>query len=147
MNNLDVIFSNQCPDKKLTDSWTFIHINNAFILFLLFNVFFTRKITIFGTILVFVGWEVYENSNIGINLWNKNLGYSNYRGDSVINIIGDIISGLIGCYIGYRASFVELKYRIIFIPLFFIFMEIIPYYLSQESIVIICLKYINSYNP
>ena len=47
-------------------------------------------------------WELVENSEFVINLFRENSGPSeNYRGDSQINVVGDILS----CSLGYGASY------------------------------------------
>ena len=48
-------------------------------------------------------WELVENSEFVINLFRENSGPSeNYRGDSQINVVGDILS----CSLGYGASYI-----------------------------------------
>ena len=74
-------------DKVLIDPWSGIHAGSGLILSLL-NI--SDKNCIFLAIL----WEVIENSSLGSKLW-KCIGWNNYMGDSIINIISDI------CFVVY----------------------------------------------
>ena len=52
-------------------------------------------------------WECFENTNYIIKNYNKNKEYENYKGDSIVNTIGDILFTLLGCYLyiyHYKAS-------------------------------------------
>lgn len=53
-------------------------------------------------------FEIYENQQKQIQQYRRievdSTGKTFYRGDSVINVIGDIIWNLIGIYLGYRIT-------------------------------------------
>jgi hypothetical protein len=89
--------------KHLFDIYTLTHvfwlivlaslgkmINNSYILPIIFvsSVFF----------------EMYENDHRQIIKYNRietdSYGYSSYRGDSAMNVVGDIIGNIVGIYIG-----------------------------------------------
>ena len=46
-----------------------------------------------------------ENTDYIINKYRSNSEYKNYNGDSIINIIGDILSMLVGLYISFNCNY------------------------------------------
>ena len=50
-----------------------------------------------------VVWEMVENSEFVISLFRENSGPSeDYRGDSQVNVVGDVVS----CALGYGSSYI-----------------------------------------
>lgn len=72
------------------------------------NIFGYNKIVI--TILAFSGlvFEMIENSGTEVKKYSEiekeSRGFSGYRGDSAINVIGDVLSDLFGLYLAYNLS-------------------------------------------
>lgn len=95
--------------KHMFDSASLSHI-----FFSLLATYISRKIfgqKMFVPITVFLvstGFEVYENLPDQINEYYQveleNSKVSTYTGDSIINVIGDIMSNILGIYIGYTCS-------------------------------------------
>ena len=133
-NDNHIIFSNKHQNQHLFDSWSFIHINHAFILFTILELYFSKENAILISLIISIVFEFIENSSFGHNLMRKN-GYPKYKGDTVINIIGDIISDIIGLYIGYKISFIEESKRMFYWIMVFVILELIPYNISKETVI------------
>ena len=134
------IFSNKHRDKHLFDSWTFIHINDSFIIFNLLHVFYNKNISFYITIIIGILWEIIENNGFGKYFFGK-LDYDNYECDTIINSIGDIIADIFGSYLGYFISKLK-KFKSLIILIIIIILDLIPYYLSGESNYNIIIKFI-----
>ena len=95
--------------KHLFDIYSLTHIFWLLLLSIICkNLFYNKTIPITLLIITSTLFELYENSNDQIIKYNRievnSMGESSYRGDSLINLIGDIISNLIGIYIAYEYS-------------------------------------------
>ena len=129
-----IIFSNQHQNQHLFDSWSFIHVNNMLITFIILDTFLNKRNALLLSLILCVFFEIVENSSIG-HYFMKKAGYPKYRGDTLINVIGDIICDLIGIYIGYNISFFNFNKKMLYLSSIFILLEIIPYYLSNEGVI------------
>ena len=130
----NILFSNKHQNKHLLDSWSFIHANHSFILFILLNIYFSKENSAIIGLIIGIVFEFVENSDPVIDLMRKK-GYPTYKGDTVINIIGDIISDIIGLYIGYKISFIEESKRMFYWIMVFVILELIPYNISKETVI------------
>lgn len=70
-------------DKSFIDPWSGIHTTSG----LLLGIFNLSNINI---ICLAILWEIIENSPLGKILWDI-LGWHDYNGDTLLNIISDII--------------------------------------------------------
>jgi len=65
---------------------------------------------IVSVLLLKIIFEIYENTPKQISRYNRvevnSAGGSSYYGDSIINVAGDMISSIIGIYIGYQPDYV-----------------------------------------
>lgn len=78
-------------DESMFDSWSIQHFTSGAVI-AGFGV-----INIWQFFLLHSIFEVWENT-IGIAEW-KEWGWKKYQGDSILNIIGDTLSGLLGFYL------------------------------------------------
>jgi len=98
--------------RKFIDIYTFSHISHGILFYFFFQYL---QVGLFNglilTILLEFLWEMFENTDYIIDKYRKN--YENYKGDSDINIIGDILATVIG-YIGTKyAPFLSIIYLIV----------------------------------
>jgi hypothetical protein len=82
------------------DIYTFTHITHGVILyFILYYIGFTfSSILCIGTFLELI-WEIFENTPYIIHKYRSNKEFKNYTGDSIVNILGDIVFAILGMYI------------------------------------------------
>ena len=78
----------------------------------------------FIIVFIFVGtilFEIVENSKWGLLMYRKRENKDNeYNGDSILNIIGDIIFGLIGIFLAFKIKNNITKYGLIVFLLIYI---------------------------
>jgi hypothetical protein len=91
--------------KHLFDIYTLTHIFWAIIMTVFLKLFIKNNLAIFIFVLVIkILFEIHENRPSQIIKYNRiekdSSGNTTYRGDTLINSIGDIIGGIIGIYIG-----------------------------------------------
>ena len=122
------LFSNEHQDKHLFDSFSFMHFNSGMFYYDILRIFFDQTRSIQLSIIITFFWEYWEQTDFIIDFWKKN-GYPQYEGDTLINIVGDVICNISGIYTANKINDIEKK-----ILLYFIF-EIIPYYISRENII------------
>jgi len=86
--------------QNLFDIYSWSHITHG-ILFYHFLHYLNYPINkiIFLSILFEILWEYIENTDYIIDKYRSNKKFMNYRGDSYLNIFGDILFTIIGIYI------------------------------------------------
>ena len=67
----------------------------------------------FLSIIIECLWELFENSEAVIKKYRQRDEYKNYKGDSIVNSIGDIFSMIIGYYLCYKNMNFAILYVII----------------------------------
>ena len=78
-------------------------------------------------VMIEILWEIIENSQFIINKYRNNSVISrNYKGDSIINSVGDILSMIIGYIIAYTIP------KISFLLL--IINEMVLYYIIKDNL-------------
>lgn len=107
------------------DFYSISHILWNFSLVIIFKYIGLNNRTIILSLLLFgIIFEVIENSNWGIEKYRKqetiDKGYSNYNGDTLYNIIGDIISNSIGILLAFNMK--RPLHKMIFILLLVVYM-------------------------
>ena len=84
--------------NQIFDIYSFCHITQGMVINILLhglNIPFNYRILI--TTIIVLLWELYENSQKTINKFKKQ--YNQYNGDSIVNVIGDLMSCLLGVYL------------------------------------------------
>jgi hypothetical protein len=92
--------------KHLFDIYTLTHVFWPIVMVLLGNYIFEKSKWVFTiSIVLSIVFEIFENLPEQIKRYRRieiqGNGNSSYRGDSVLNVIGDIIANIIGCYLGW----------------------------------------------
>lgn len=112
--------------KQVFDIYTISHITHGILLFYFFRKYLKTNIktALYGTIIIETLWEILENTPFIIKKYRRKKEYQYYQGDSIVNIIGDILACMIGFYFAYKSP----HYAFIFV----IITEILlfPYYAS-----------------
>lgn len=92
--------------KHMFDQYSLTHFWWSLLVTLLLKLVIkdTKRLVIVHIVLVSIIFEIIENSPTHIKRFQRieidSSGKTNYRGDSVINLIGDIMCNLLGLYIG-----------------------------------------------
>ena len=96
-------------DKHMFDIYSLTHLFWPMLLMLISNAVFGKNIKFAIFIIFFTTiFEIHENMENQIRKYHRievdSQGNSNYKGDSTINIIGDIIFNIIGVFLAYALS-------------------------------------------
>ena len=111
-----------CTSKGFIDYYSFLHLFWTYIITLIFiglklNKTFIIVVIFVGTIL----FEIFENDKHLVSLYNNYEHKDNkYNGDSMLNIISDIIFGLIGSFLAFKIKKNITKYGLIVFLLLYI---------------------------
>lgn len=111
-NIIDTHIDGSNTSQMLFDPYSFSHVSHGIIVYLILD-----KLNVninFSTIIILlfaIGWELIENTPLIINKYRKNNTFRNYKGDSVVNSIGDILCAMCGFYFAYKNK----KYSIIYL--------------------------------
>ena len=65
------------------------------------------------TIVLEIIWEIFENTPYIINKYRQKKEFKNYKGDSIVNMIGDTIFTILGYYLSYKSEKIAILYMII----------------------------------
>ena len=92
--------------KQVFDIYTISHITHGILFFYFFRYLKTNINTaLYGTIILETIWEIFENSPFIINKYRSKKEYKFYQGDSIVNIIGDILATILGFYFAYKSPY------------------------------------------
>ena len=98
--------------KQVFDIYSFSHITHGIICYFILQSLHIKPLNgLVITIIVETLWEIIENSEYIINKYRKT--YKLYEGDSIVNILGDIIFTIIGYILAYTYPFVAIIYTIL----------------------------------
>ena len=117
----------------ILDKWSFTHITHGLFIFavLLYLNGGTRNITlVYLTLLVEIAWEILENTPYIINSYRRSRSiYKEYIGDSIANIISDIIFCLFGIIIAWYLPINS-------ILILTVIVEIVSYLIIDDNVII-----------
>jgi len=100
-------------NQQIMDIYSFSHISHGILFYLILKYFKYDAITGFYiTIFLEILWEIFENTPFIINKYRRKKEYENYRGDSVVNMIGDVIFTILGYYLTYTFTSIAIIYLI-----------------------------------
>jgi hypothetical protein len=113
-NNKIVSFEidGESTNRSIIDIFTLTHINSGIILHLITK----KKIVL--TLICSILFEIIENSNYIVQKYKNSNDYNNYIGDSIVNIISDLIFVQIGFYIADKVLYENRIRMIVFLELF-----------------------------
>lgn len=86
-------------DRSVFDPYSITHISHGILLYYITNYINPKKDknNLYLSLLIEITWEVLENNTYLIELYRKYDKYSkNYIGDSIVNILADIFSMIVG---------------------------------------------------
>jgi hypothetical protein len=97
--------------QQVLDIYSFSHITHGVLLYFLLR-FLGLGVNngLYVAILMVVMWEIFENTPFIINRYRRNKEYEHYKGDSIANIIGDIILVIFGYYLSYKTPTLAILY-------------------------------------
>ena len=89
--------------QELFDIYSWSHITHGILFYHFFNYLkFSLKQIIVLSIVSEIIWEYIENTDYIIEKYRSH-NFRNYKGDSNINILGDIIFSILGIYLSYTS--------------------------------------------
>jgi len=98
--------------QNLFDIYSFSHISHGILFFLFFRYLKVNFWTgLFLTIILEFLWEMFENTEFIICLYRKD--YGNYKGDSYLNITGDIITTIIGYLLASKTLYGSILFLVL----------------------------------
>ncbi len=96
-----------CTSQHLLDPYSLSHVLHGVIFYWLLRPLAGRADLhwrLIAALALEIGWEVLENSPWVIERYRANTAALDYRGDSVLNSLGDVISAVIGFSLAARYS-------------------------------------------
>jgi hypothetical protein len=92
--------------QQLADAYSFSHILHGFLFYALLRLTFRNRLP-FATCLVVAvaiesGWEVVENTNFVIDRYRHATASLDYRGDTILNSMSDIVCAILGFVLAAR---------------------------------------------
>ena len=117
-------------DRTLFDPYSITHISHGILFYFIMNFIYPNQniLNLYRSLFIEITWEILETTDYFINLYRIHDKYSrNYKGDSIINILSDIIFMIIGFLFASKCKSSAF--------MFFIISEIILYIKIQNNLV------------
>ena len=100
--------------QQILDIYSFSHITHGILFYFLIKYLnYNIKSGLGITIILETLWEIFENTPFIINKYRQKKAYKNYKGDSIVNMIGDIIFTIVGYYFAYKSPKLSLIYLVV----------------------------------
>ena len=102
--------------QQIMDIYSFSHITHGILFYFLIkylNLFHGATKGLGVTIILETLWEIFENTPFIINKYRQKKAYKNYKGDSIVNMIGDIIFTIVGYYFAYKSPKLSIIYLVV----------------------------------
>ena len=102
--------------QQILDIYSFSHITHGILFYFLIkhlNLFHGATTGLGVTIILETLWEIFENTPFIINKYRQKKAYKNYKGDSIVNMIGDIILTIVGYYFAYKSPKLSIIYLVV----------------------------------
>jgi hypothetical protein len=119
-----------CTSQHLLDPYSLSHVLHGVIFYWVLRPFARRADLhwrLIAALALEIGWEVLENSPWVIERYRANTASLDYRGDSILNSLGDVASAVIGFIVAARFSWK------ISLALFVAF-ELLLLYLARDNL-------------
>lgn len=100
------LYDEGCMSEHLFDPWTLTHISYGIFQYFIVKLYLlkydkdTFELNFIINLVITVIFEITESSPIILNTFRKT-GYPEYGGDSLVNLIGDIIGNMSGVYLAH----------------------------------------------
>jgi len=114
--NIDFELDGKGTSQQFIDIYSLSHITHGILFYFLIqktNIPFFQKNGLYIAILLELIWEIFENTPYIINKYRKKEEYKEYKGDSIVNIIGDTLCMILGYYLAHKSSKYALLYLLI----------------------------------
>ena len=96
------------------DIYSFCHITHGILFYFLLKYLNYNTVNgLYITIILEILWEIFENTPYIINKYRQKKAFKNYKGDSIVNMIGDTIFTILGYYLSYKSEKIAILYMII----------------------------------
>ena len=100
--------------QQIFDIYSFSHITHGILFYFLLKYLNYNTINgLYITIILEILWEIFENTPYIINKYRQKKAFKNYKGDSIVNMIGDTIFTILGYYLSYKSEKIAILYMII----------------------------------
>jgi len=87
-------------NNQVFDIYTFSHVTHGIIFYNIWRYLGYRDdLSVYISVTAEILWELFENTPFIINRYRKK--FARYGGDSIVNIIGDVIFTVLGVYLAY----------------------------------------------
>ena len=86
-------------DRTVIDPYSITHISHGILFYFIMNFIYPNQniLNLYRSLFIEITWEILETTDYFINLYRIHDKYSrNYKGDSIVNILSDIIFMIIG---------------------------------------------------
>jgi hypothetical protein len=111
MKLIDYKLDGDATSKQVFDIYSFSHITHGIILYFILKILGFKNI-IYIAVLIEIIWELFENTSFIINKYRKKKEFKNFTGDSIVNMIGDVMATIIGIYLAYISHKIAILYVI-----------------------------------
>lgn len=100
--------------QQVFDIYSFSHITHGILLYFVLHHFgFSDKTVVYSAVILEVLWELIENTQYIIDKYRSNEEYENYKGDSVVNVIGDTLFAIFGIYMTIEDPMIAIQYMVV----------------------------------
>ena len=113
-NIIDYELDGKGTSQQILDIYTFSHISHGILFYYVLNninIPLIKNNALVLAIILEIAFEIFENTPYTINKYRKRKEYENYKGDSIANIIGDVLFTIVGYYFAekyLKSSFIFL---------------------------------------
>jgi hypothetical protein len=92
--------------QQIADAYSFSHILHGLLFYTILRLAFRRRLS-FATCLIIAvavecGWEIIENTDFVIDRYRRATASLDYRGDSVLNSMCDVLFAILGFFLAAR---------------------------------------------
>ena len=99
-------------NKQVFDIYSFSHVTHGILFYyILKSLGLPSTSIVYAATLLEVAWELFENTPFIINKYREKKEFKDFHGDSIVNMIGDIIFTLLGVWLAYSSP----KYAVIYV--------------------------------
>ena len=98
-------------DKQIFDIYSFSHVTHGILFYFMLLAFGVQSLKgLYISIILEILWEIFENTDFIINIYRKT--HKLYEGDSIVNIVGDVICAILGYMFAYTYPLGSMLYAI-----------------------------------
>jgi hypothetical protein len=114
INIIDYNLDASGTSKQILDIYSLSHITHGILFYFSFKYLkIPIKRAFILAIILEIIWEIFENTPYIINKYRERPEYINYQGDSIVNMIGDLLSMIVGFYLSFKNQNMAIMYLVI----------------------------------